>query len=72
MSYWTTLAISFLSDFVISAGGAMLTAMVASGQTEVPKPAVMIFAIVTGLVAAGRRVQALLQVPPVPPEPAKP
>lgn len=58
---WITLSISFLTDFIISAGGAITTAMVASDNTAVPSVAVCIFAIVTGLVAASRRVQALLQ-----------
>lgn len=56
-----SIAISFLTDFIISAGGCLTTAMVATGNTAVPSVAVMIFSIVTGLVAAARRVQALLE-----------
>ena len=64
MNYWLTLAISFSSDFVISAGGCLTTAMVATGETEMPSTPVLLFAIVTGLVAASRRIQALLAPPP--------
>lgn len=63
-TYWT-LGVSFVTDFIISAGGALSTAMVATGSTSLPTKATAVFAIVTGLVAASRRIQALLQVPPV-------
>ena len=59
-----TLAISFLTDFVISAGGCMTTAMVATGSATMPNTPVIVFAAITGLVAASRRVQALLTPPP--------
>lgn len=59
-STWVTLGVSFVTDFIISAGGAVSTAMVATGSTALPTKATAVFAIVTGLVAASRRVQALL------------
>lgn len=62
---WVTLIVSFITDFIISAGGALSTAMVATGSTSMPTKATTAFAIVTGLIAASRRIQALLQVPPV-------
>jgi hypothetical protein len=57
------IAISFLSDFVISGGGALLTSMTAASQT-VPSTATLIFAGITGLVQASRGVQKLLSPPP--------
>ena len=57
---WITLVISFITDFIISAGGAVSTAMVATGSTALPTKATAVFAVVTGLVAASRRIQALL------------
>ncbi len=62
---WITLIVSFLTDFVISAGGCLTTAMVATGSATMPSTPVIIFSAVTGLVAASRRVQALLTPPPV-------
>lgn len=59
-STWITLTVSFVTDFIISAGGALSTAMVATGSTALPTKATAVFAIITGLVAASRRVQALL------------
>ena len=64
MSYWLILIVSFGSDFVISAGGCLTTAMVATGDTQMPSTPVLLFAIVTGLVAASRRIQALLSPSP--------
>ena len=57
---YLTLAISFLSDFVITAGGTLATAMVHAGNTETPSQAVLLLSLVLGLVAASRRVQALI------------
>ncbi len=64
---WVTLIVSFITDFVISAGGCLTTAMVATGSAAMPTTPVIIFSAVTGLVAASRRVQALLT--PTPPKP---
>ena len=65
MYFWLTLIVSAMTDFVIGAGGCLTTAMVATGSTTMPTAPVMIFAIVTGAVTAARRVQALLQSPPL-------
>ncbi len=62
---WLTLIVSSISDFVISAGGALTAAMVATGSTQMPGKATALVAIITGAIAAARRVQALLSVPPV-------
>ncbi len=58
------ISVSALSDFIISAGGCLTTAMVATGSASMPTTAVMIFAITTGLVAAARGIRALLTPPP--------
>ena len=68
MPLWMTVTISFFTDFVISAGGCLTTAMVATGSAAMPTTPVLIFSVVTGLVAASRRVQALLQSTAVPPK----
>lgn len=70
MPFWATIVVSCISDFVISAGGAVMAAMVGTGSTDMPSKAACLVAVLTGAVAAARRVQALLQVPPSPP--AKP
>lgn len=68
MPLWVTILISCISDFVISAGGALTAAMVATGgATIMPSKAVALVAIITGAIAAARRVQALMAVPPAPP-----
>jgi hypothetical protein len=59
-----TIIVSALSDFVISAGGCMTTAMVATGSTTMPSTAVLVFSGVTGAIAAARGVRALLTPPP--------
>ncbi len=57
-------SVSALSDFIISAGGCLTTAMVATGSAAMPTTAVLIFAVTTGLVAAARGIRALLTQPP--------
>lgn len=61
---WLTIIVSATSDFVISAGGCLTTAMVATGSTQMPTTAVLIFALTTGAIAAARGVRALLAPPP--------
>jgi hypothetical protein len=58
------MAVSALSDFIISAGGCLTTAMVATGSAAMPTTPVWVFAVVTGLVAACRGLRALLTPPP--------
>jgi len=64
MNFWLTITVSCVSDFIISAGGAITAAMVGTGSTAMPSKAVALVACITGAIAAARRVQALLQVPP--------
>lgn len=59
-----TLVVSGLSDFVITAGGCLTTAMVATGSATMPTAPVWVFAIVTGLIATARGLRALLAPPP--------
>ena len=61
---WTVLTISAITDFVISWGGAIMAAMVATGSAEMPSRAVMLLAVITGLVAAARTVQQALKATP--------
>ncbi len=72
MNFWLTLIISAVSDFVIVAGGALMTAMVAAGSQQMPSTTAFLFAWVTGVVAAARRVEALMRTPPIKSEPEKP
>jgi hypothetical protein len=64
---WITLIVSAITDFVISAGGALTTAMVATTSQTLPSTATIVFSVVTGLVAAARGTQKLLT--PTPPAP---
>lgn len=59
MNYWVQLGISFLSDFVITGGGTLTTAMVATKSVEMPSEAVWLLAVVFGLIAAFRRLQSI-------------
>ena len=55
-----TLAVSFISDFIISSGGALLAMMVVNNTQQLPTRAGWIVAGITGLLAGARRVQALI------------
>ncbi len=63
---WVTFAVSALSDFIISAGGCLTTAMVATGATAMPSTATIVFAVVTGLMAAARGAQKMLSPAVIP------
>ena len=65
--YLLTLVVSFFTDFMISGGSAYTAAMVGAGSTQVPTRAALILALVTGLIAGARRLQALMAPPPLPP-----
>ena len=55
-----TLCVSFISDFVVSGGGALMAVMVVNDTAQLPTKAAWIVAGVTGLIAGARRVQALI------------
>jgi hypothetical protein len=57
MQQWVTLIVSAFSDFAIAAGGALLTAMTATQSVSAPNTPAIIFAVVTGMIAAARSVQ---------------
>jgi hypothetical protein len=58
------LLITALTDFIINAGTALGTAMVAQGNAQIPSAAVIILAVIGGTVAAARTVQQALKVTP--------
>jgi len=57
----TILAISALTDFIITFGTALGTAMVQGGTTQLPTPAVVMFAAIGALVSGARTVQQYLK-----------
>jgi hypothetical protein len=63
MNKYATLAISALSDFVITAGTAY--AAIASGGVTLPTMGQIIFCVVGGAVLAARGVKKSLSPPPV-------
>ena len=65
LSVMFNLVIGFLNDFLIIAGGMVTTAMLAQDVVAVPRLAVILLATLTGLVQAGRRLQAKLDPSPV-------
>jgi len=58
---WVVLTISAGTDFVISFGTALSTAMVAADQVKLPNEAVWLLATIGGLVAGARTVQQALK-----------
>ncbi len=58
---WTILAVSALTDGVITGGTAIMTAMVGAGSTAMPGKAVILLAVIGGVVAAARTVQQALK-----------
>jgi hypothetical protein len=61
---WTILLITALTDFVITSGTAINTAMVATGSAQMPSTPVMLVAIIGGLVVGSRTVQQALKATP--------
>lgn len=61
---WLILSISALTDFVITAATALNTAMIATGSAQWPSKAVVLLAILGGLVSAGRTIQQALKATP--------
>lgn len=58
---WAILLISALTDFIITGATAITSAMVATGSAEIPSKAVVILAVLGGLVAAARTIQQALK-----------
>jgi ribosomal protein L10 len=61
---WLTLIITALTDGIITAGTALTTAMVSSGAAALPGKAVVLVALLGGLVAMARTVQQALKATP--------
>jgi len=61
---WLVLVISAMTDFVITAATALTSAMVAMGNAEMPSRAVILLALLGGLVAFSRTVQQALKATP--------
>lgn len=64
-----TLIVSFATDFVLTAGGTITGGMLGAQTVAMPPAPVWVLAAILGLMAAARRVQALLTAPPTSPLP---
>ena len=60
---WVIAIVGCTTDFILAAGGAFI-AVAAEVQTT-PSRMTYIAIVVTGLIAASRRLQALVQLPPM-------
>jgi hypothetical protein len=58
-----SIGVSFTTDFIIGAGGCLVAGAAAADSTGLPPVSVIFVAIVTGLMAGARRVQAMLEQP---------
>ena len=58
---WVVLAISALTDFIITSSTALTAAMVSSGSAQLPGKAVIVLALLGGIVAMARTVQQALR-----------
>lgn len=61
---WVVLSISAFTDLIITAGTSVTSAMVATGSASIPSKAVIILAVIGGLVAASRTIQQALKATP--------
>lgn len=61
---WLTLIISAVTDFIITAATALTTAMVSTGTAELPGKAVLLLALLGGVVSGARTVQQALKATP--------
>lgn len=58
---WTILLISAFTDFVITSGTAIGTAMVATQEIQMPSEPVILMALIGGIVQAARTIQQALK-----------
>ncbi len=58
---WIILLISAVTDFVINTGSSLMAAMVATGSAVMPMKAVVVLAVVGGLVQMSRTIQQALK-----------
>ncbi len=61
---WTVLLITAFTDFVITAGGAMVTAITAMSTPDWPPRYVFLISFFLGITAAARTVQQALKATP--------
>ncbi len=61
---WAILIISAITDLMISSGGVLLGAMMATGTATMPNNAVWLVALVTGAVSMARTIQQALKATP--------
>lgn len=64
MTNYAKILVGALADFVISAGGIITGAMVQQGSVVLPTPAVLVMALVAGVVTAAVHVKAGYLEPP--------
>lgn len=67
-----TVAVSFLTDFIITGGGVISGGMIGQKEIAAPSEGVWILGVILGLMAASRRIQALFQLSPVQETPQPP
>lgn len=58
---WLVLSISAFTDFVITAATAVTSAMIATGSAQWPNKAVVLLAVLGGVVSAARTIQQALK-----------
>lgn len=63
---WLILLISAFTDFVINTGSSIMAAMMATGNAVMPARAVVILAVIGGLVQMSRTVQQALKADSAP------
>lgn len=61
---WVFLAISFVTDFVVTAGTAISTGMAGAGSSQLPSKGILLTATIAGVVMAARNLKASLQEAP--------
>lgn len=61
---WIVLMISAVTDFIITAGTGLTTAMVATGSTSMPNKATVLLMLIGGLIAMARTIQQALKTTP--------
>lgn len=62
---WLIAVVACVTDFVLAAGGAFSSVAVATDSTSALTPNAIAVIIVTGLISAARRLQAMVALPPM-------
>lgn len=62
---WLIAVIACVTDFVLAAGGAFSSVAVATDSTSALTPNAIAVVLTTGLLAAARRLQAMVALPPM-------